>query len=390
MNDAAIVGIGHTHYSRGSGESEWQLANTAIANALQDAGLDGDDIDGIVRSSYDNVDEAMVLRTFGGRLTFYSQVNYGGLGVPAMLGHALGAIASHQAQVVVVFRALNGYSKTRFGRADRSLGNSNSSPMVATGDRAPSGAFAAPYGVLAPGQVMAMWARRYEHQFNIPDGAISDAFCQIATDQRRYAAANPFAVMRDKPLDRVGYYAGRYIAEPLRLFDFALETDGAAAIVVAAPSIAKKCTNHPLVWIRAVMQGLLPYAESISTYGDLRNSAEYLGIAAELYRRAGLRPSDISAAMLYDATTMTVLLAYEAYGFCPVGAAWSGIAEHGIGLDSPLPVNTSGGHLSEAYVHFMNMLVEAVRQCRGTSYNQVPNVNAVLACSGPTGVVLTP
>jgi acetyl-CoA acetyltransferase len=385
---AAVIGVGQTEYSRASHRTEWELANEAIASALDDAGVDPRDVDGLVRSSYEQVDEAMFLRTFRGRLTYYSQTAYGGLGLPAMVGHALGAVASGQARIVVAFRALNGYSQTRFGRAERTLGTSDAT-IVARGDRSPSGAFAAPYGVLAPGHLMAMWVRRYEHLFGVAEDDVIEAFCRIALDQRAYANRNPRAVMRDRPLDRAGYYAGRPINDPFRVFDFALETDGAAAVVIAGPDVARASLQPP-VWIRAVVQGLLPYAESIATYGPLRNSEPYLALSAELYRRAGLGPNDISVAMLYDATVMTVLLAYEAYGFAPPGQGWRAIAEHGVGLDSPLPVNTHGGHLSEAYVHFMNSIVEAVRQCRGTATSQVPSVDAVLACSGPTGIVFTP
>jgi acetyl-CoA acetyltransferase len=75
----------------------------------------------------------------------------------------------------------------------------------------------------------------------------------------------------------------------------------------------------------------------------------------------------MSSALLYDATTVTTLLALETYGFCPVGRAWSYVTEEGIGLERPLPVNTNGGLLSEAYVHYANQLLEGVRQCRGTA-----------------------
>jgi acetyl-CoA acetyltransferase len=130
------------------------------------------------------------------------------------------------------------------------------------------------------------------------------------------------------------------------------------------------------------------YAESVSIYGPLRNSADYIKMAKHLYARAGLGPQEISVAMLYDATTVTVLLALEAYGFSEEGLAWRWLLDNGVGPTSPLPVNTNGGHLSEGYVHFFNMLAEGVRQCRGTSTGQVPDVSAVLCCSGPTALVL--
>ena len=382
---AAIVGIGQTEYSRASGKSEWELANEAIAKALQDCGLEAADVDGLVHSTYDSVDEAMVLRSFPATLSFYSQVPYGGLGVPGMVAHALAAVGSGQARVVVAYRSLNGYSNTRYGRAERSLGSELE--IVATGDRAPSGAFAAPYGVLSPGHIMALWARRYQANHAVSDDDLTQAFSRIALQQRAYANRNPHAVMHDKTLDANEYFGARMITEPLRLYDFALETDGAAAIVVTSRDVAKSLVNRP-AYIAGATQGLIRYAETLATYGELRNGPQYVAIANKLYDRAGVKPKDISAAMLYDATTMTVLLAFEAYGFAPIGKGTDVIREHGIGLQSPLPVNTAGGHLSEAYVHFMNSIIESVRQFRGTSTNQVHDVKAVLCCSGPSAFIL--
>lgn len=384
---AAIVGIGQTDYSRQSGRSEWELAVEAIDRALADAGIDAGEVDGLVHSTYDSVDEAMVLRSFGMTLGFYSQVGYGGLGVPGMVAHAEGAIAAGQAKVVVAYRSLNGYSGTRYGRAERSLGVGDT--LVAKGDRAPSGAFAAPYGVLSPGHIMALWARRYRALYGVDAEAMTEAFCAIALDQRRYANANPKAIMGDRPLSREDYLSSRMIVEPLRLYDFALESDGAAAIVVTSADVARSLSQRP-AYVVGAFQGLIAYAETLATYGELRNGPSYLAMARRLYDRARMTPEDISVAMLYDATVMTVLLAYEAYGLAPVGQGWRAITEHGIGPDAPVPVNTSGGHLSEAYVHFMNMIVEGVRQCRGTSTSQVADVNAVLCCSGPTAFILTP
>jgi acetyl-CoA acetyltransferase len=386
LGPAAIVGIGHTDYTRGSGRSEWQLAVEAIGNALEDAEIDPAAVDGLVRSCADRVDEAMVLRAFPMRLSFYSHVSYGGLGMPGVLGHAAAAIGSGQARVVVCYRSLNGYSQTRFGRAERALG---AAPTVtAKGDRAPFGAFAGPYGLLAPGQVMAMWLRRYQQQYRIGESDLLRALGRIAVDQRVYARRNPFAIMRDRPLTIEDYLAARMVYEPLRLYDFALESDGAAAIVVAAPDIAR-ATPHPPVWVRSCVQGLTRFGETMNIYGEPRNGPVHREMALAVYDRAGLTPGDISAAMLYDATTVTVLLALETYGFFDEGQAWRGLLDYGLGPGSRLPANTSGGHLSEAYVHFMSMLIEGVRQCRGQSANQLDDVGNILCCSGSTAAIIS-
>lgn len=385
MNGAAIVGVGQTAYSRASGRSEWSLAIEAIANALADCGIDADQVDGLVRYSYDQVDEAMVVRSFGMRLRSYSQSAFGGLGAPAVLAQATAAIASGQAKVVVCYRSLNGRTGTRYGRAERSLG-AQVDDVLATGDRAPSGAFAGPYGLLAPGQVMALWTRRYQWEAGITEEQLVGALGRIAVDQRGYANRNPAAVQFGRSLSAEDYLAGRVISTPLRLHDFALETDGAAALVVANRPLGP----HPPVWIRSAVQGLFPYAESISVYGELRNGPSYRALGAALLAEAGVGVDDLVAASIYDATTCSVLLGLEGYGIHPPGRGWAAVAEHGIGPDSPLPVNTSGGHLSEAYVHGMNLVIEVVRQCRGESPTQLPRTGPMLVSSGPSAVVLAP
>jgi acetyl-CoA acetyltransferase len=383
---AAVVGIGQTEFSRGSGRSEWVLANEAIGRALDDAGLEARDVDGLVRYSYDTTDEAMVVRSFGLEIGYYGQIGYGGLGAPAVLAHAAAAIAGGLAKVVVCYRSLNGYSKTRYGRAERSFADHDR--VMASGDRAPSGAFAGPYGLLAPGQVMAMWARRYASDYGLSDDDLHVTLATIAVSQRAYATRNPDAIMRT-PLSFDEYAAGRMIADPLRIYDHALESDGAVAVVVASAEIARRTPATP-VWIRGAVHGLVPYAESIAVYGELRQGPSYRALADRMYRHAGIAPAEISAAMLYDATSISVVLAYEAYQLADVGEGWRAIAAGGIGLDSPMPVNMNGGHLSEAYVHGMNHVTEAVRQCRGTAVNQVAQVRNVLCASGPSAVVLTP
>ncbi len=332
----------------------------------------------------------MLARSLGLRIGYYSQTGYGGLGAPAVLAHACAAVASGLARVVVCYRALNGWSKTRYGRAERTLGAGlGSADLVAVGDRAPSGAFAGPYGLLSPGQVMALWAREYQWRAGLTDAQLALALGQVAISQRQFAAANPRAILRDRPLDMAGYLAGRMISTPLRLYDLALESDGAAAVVVAAPPVAA-ALSRPGVSVLGATASLFRYAESISVYGELRNGPQYRAIAARLLSDAGLQPGDIAVAMIYDATTISVLLGLEAYGFHEPFTAWRAVAEHGTGAASPLPVNTSGGHLSEAYVHGMNHLTEAVRQCRGESANQVSRSGPVLVSSGPSAALLAP
>jgi acetyl-CoA acetyltransferase len=384
---AAIVGIGHTDYTTDSGRTEWQLALEAVRAALDDAGLPATDVDGVIRYSADNVNEAMVGEALGFDLRYHSQVGFGGQSAAAVVGHAAAAIAAGLASVVVCYRALNGRSGTRYGRAERRIATAaDDDNVIASGRMAPQGAFAGPYGLLAPGQVMAMWAARYAHEAGIDADQLAHALGAIAVTQRSYARCNPDAIMRDKPLDLDTYLGSRFISEPLRLYDFCLETDGAAAIVVAGPDVASGAP-HPPAWVLAAQQALRE--ESMEVYTELGNGPDHRRRAAELFAAAQVDPADVRVAALYDASTIMVLLSLEGYGFVAPGEAWRHLREHGMGLDAPLAVNTAGGHLSEGYVHGFNHLLESVRQIRGTSTSQVADADVVLmGAAGASGVVL--
>lgn len=382
---AAVVGVGHTEYSRDSGRSEWQLAIEAVRIAITDAGLEPAQVDGLIRYSADNVNEAMLTETLGLPLRYHSQVGFGGQSMAAVVGHAAAAISAGLASVVVAYRSLNGRSGARYGRAERRIGD-DATHAVATGRMAPSGAFAGPYGLLAPGQVMAMWATRYAHEAGIDADTLSAALGGIAVCQRGYANNNPDAIMREHILDLDGYLASRWISEPLRLNDFCLETDGAAAVVIAAPHVVAR-TPHPPAWILAAQQSLRE--ESMEVYTELANGPEHRAAADRLLADAEVGPADIDVAALYDASTIMVLLSLEGYGLCGVGEAWRSLTEHGSADEPLVPFNTSGGHLSEGYVHGFNHIIEAVRQLRGTSPNQIDRVETVLlGAAGASGVVL--
>src|SRR3954453_23089549 len=207
---SAIVGIGQTEFSKESGRTEWELALEAILAALDDAGLEPPDVDGIVRYAYDNVTQAMLVRALGiVDLRWYGEIPFGGIAQCGVVAQAAAAIVSGIATTFVVYRALNERSGVRYARAERNIpavGN----VVHASGDRSPSGQFSGPYGLHVPGQVMALWARRYAYEAGIgPE--LTDALGALAIQQRRYANTNPIAMMRDRALDHDGYMAGRMI-----------------------------------------------------------------------------------------------------------------------------------------------------------------------------------
>ena len=219
----AIVGIGATDFTRNSGRSDLTLATQAALAALEDAGLEPKDIDGIVRCDMDSVRPNDLADALGiPELTYWSEVGVGGVAPPAMIGQAVGAILSGQAETVMVFRELNGRSGRRFGQGDG--GNER------VGGAGSYDEFFAPYGLLTPGQMFALIARRHMIEY----GTTPEQLGAIALACRERAQTNAAAQMFGKPMTLDDYLAARMIATPLRLLDFCLETDGACAVIVTS------------------------------------------------------------------------------------------------------------------------------------------------------------
>jgi len=182
------------------------------------------------------------------------------------------------------------------------------------------------------------------------------------------------------------YLGARMIADPLRLYDCCLETDGALALVVTSAERARDLDTDP-VFIHGFAMGSLPGMTALTFFYEAELGAtpnRY--VAKALWRNTGLRPSDIDVVQIYDAFSPQIPIAFEEFGFCGRGEAAGYMAEG----KNP-PYNTSGGGLSEAYVHGFNLLLEGVRQVRGTSTSQVPEVAHALVTGGnvvPTGAVV--
>jgi acetyl-CoA acetyltransferase len=198
--------------------------------------------------------------------------------------------------------------------------------------------------------------------------------------------------MRDRKLSREEYMAARWISEPLCLFDNCLETDGALAAVIVSSERARDLRRDP-VYIHAFAQGLHREHQTMTNYfcdDPLRGPA--WTAARRLWANSDLGPADVPVAQIYDAFSPLIPLSLEGYGFCKrgEGAAFT----EGGALEWPsgrLPTNTSGGGMSEAYVHGFNLVLEGVRQMRGTSTSQVKDASSCLVTSGegvPTSALL--
>jgi len=381
---AAIAGIGQTTYAKALPPAAWELAVEAVLAACADAGVDVADVDGMCRftAPFETVSEAMLVRALGIReLSFFAQAPHGGEALGAVVAHAAAAVSAGLANVVVVYRALSQSRGGRFGRADRGAGESATDIVVPEQDNL---SFAWPYGLMSPGQLFALWARRYATVHGLTDEDLTRTLGTIAITQRQYANSNPAAMMRDRKLDWETYQNARMISEPLRLFDLCLENDGACAFVVTSAERARALRDDP-VYVLSATQTLSPYREPMGIYTGGEMLELFPPAAADrLFGQAGVSRKDIDVAELYDATSYMTLRSLESYGFAADGAGWRYVLDHGTGPDSPLPVNTHGGHLSEAYLHGMNGILEAVRQLRGTACNQVAGAEVALV-GAPAG-----
>jgi acetyl-CoA acetyltransferase len=371
---AAIVGIGETAFAKHLEPPEKTLACQAILAALDDAGIAPSEVDGFASYTMETSDEVEIAKNLGaGDVSFFSQVGYGGGAGPATVGHLAMAIATGQCRVGVAWR-----SRKR-GSGGRPWAGAQQQGATATWTR--------PHGLLRPVDEIAMLTRRYLHEF----GATRDHLANVALAVRGMANCNPKAMMFDRPLSRDEYMAARWISEPLCLFDNCLETDGALACVLVSAERARDCRARP-VFVHAFAQGLPAQMHTMVNYwcdDPLRGPA--WACAEALYRGSDLGPKEIAVAQLYDAFTPLVLLSLEGYRFCGRGEG-AAFGEGGaLEIGGRLPVNTSGGGLSEAYVHGFNLITEGVRQMRGTSPNQVKGAEACLVTGGegvPTSAMI--
>lgn len=376
-DQAAIAGIGMTEFSRDSGRSVLALATEAARAAIADAGLSVADIDGIVRCDMDQVTQSALAAALNlPEVTFWADTGPGGSAPAMMLQVAAAAVISGQAKAVLCFRSLNGRSEGRLGQGVPGTVR----PEV--GGRNTYDEFFLPHGMITAGQHFAMIMDAHSRRF----GTTAEHLGAIALTCRAAANRTPHAQMRDRSLSMEDYLASRMIAAPLRLFDFCLETDGACAVIVTTTEVAKDLAQ-PLVTIRAASGGRPRVLNPGMMFPALMRTEPWdIGgaqAARELYSRAGLGPSEIDVAQIYDCFTISALLQLEAFGFCGIGEGGPFAASGALGPEGSLPMNTAGGNMSEGYIHGMNHVLEAVRQMRGQSANQVRGAQTALVTSGP-------
>jgi acetyl-CoA acetyltransferase len=367
----AVIGIGETDYYRhgASPDPEFKLALKAILAACDDAGLDPREIDGFASYSDDRSDASRLAAALGTHRLRAATMQWGGGGggCCAAVANAAASIVAGLADCVVVFRSL---AQGQYGRFGQTAGIDTIS-----GEKA----YLMPYGVLAPPQRFAMRVQRYMHEHGVQQQALR----AIALASYHHAQANPRAVMHGKPLDEAKYDASRWIAEPFHLYDCCMENDGAAALLLVPEERARDFRHKPAYLLGAAV-GSGYRAGAIPHNSPRYASASFDTVAPDLYRMAGVGPSDVGVVQCYENFTGGVVMALAEHGFyTPEQANDFLTLENLIAPAGRLPLNTSGGNLAECYMHGFELVLEAVRQVRGASTSQAKRNDVAMVIGGP-------
>ncbi len=364
-----------TEMGRVYGRSAADFAAEAVLAAVADSGLEISDVDGLLTSAGLSGGVGLGLRReLGlGELRIASEIQSFGGTAGAMVSYAAMAVGSGMAEVVVcVFADATLQPGASTGAA---YGRANRPPGALYG----YGGLAAAAGHRGANSFYALAARRHMEAF----GTTSEHFGAVAVAQRAWAAANPLAQMRE-PLTLADHQSSRWIAEPLRLFDCCLVSNGGIAVVVTSAERAADLRQPPV--------HVLGFAQSHPGYTDDRDSE--FGLVSGAARSgpaalgmAGLTLSDVDVVELYDCYTYTVIISLEDYGFCAKGEGGPFAASGALAPGGSLPVNTGGGQLSAYYMWGMTPLSEGIIQARGQGGDRQVERHDVVLVSGNGGVL---
>ena len=378
----AIAGIGATEFSKNSGRSTLRLSVECAEAAILDAGLEPHQIDGMVNFTVEENPEIEVARNLGIKeLTHFSRIHHSGGAACGTIHQAAMAVHSGACNYCLVFRAFNERSETRFGLGVQ--GQAVSVTPVAV-----EMSWSTPVGLLTPASWVAMFARRYMHEY----GVTSEDFGRVSVADRKHASTNPKAFFYKQPITLEEHQASRWIVKPLHLLDCCQESDGGQAFIVTTLERARDLKQTPAV-IASAAQGIGEDQQMMKSYyrDDITGIPEMGIVAKQLWADTGLSAADIQTAVIYDHFTPLVLPQLEEFGFCKRGEAKDFIRDGAIEIGGQLPINTNGGQLGEAYIHGLNGIAEGVRQVRGSAVNQVDGAQNVLVTAGtavPTSALI--
>ncbi|HEV2122755.1 MAG TPA: acetyl-CoA acetyltransferase [Chloroflexota bacterium] len=318
-----------------------QLHAEAARNALAEAGVAKDEVDGLFTAGLTTSELGEYL---GISPTYTDGTHVGGASFVIHLGHAAAAIAAGLCHVALISH----------GQSGRSRQGAPMSPLYGMNQAQ----FEAPFGLPAPVGAYALATARHMHQY----GTTHEQLAEIAVATRKWAAMNPRALMRE-PITIEDVLNSRWISWPLHLLDCCLVTDAGGAAVITSAARARHLRTAPV--------GILGFGEyhdhsTISQMPDLTSGPGRVS-GARAFAMAGIRPNEIDVAEIYDSFTYTVLLSLEDLGFCAKGEGGAFVAGQRTAPGGAFPMNTQGGGLSYTHPGMFGIftIIEAVRQLRG-------------------------
>lgn len=327
------------------------LAVEAYQLALDDAGMRREDVDGIIQLSF-GYDYDRFLEAVGTDVRYAYQGWSHGRFIAPMLQHAAMAVATGMAKAVAIVH----------GRRRKAYGQTADHEMWRQG-LGPHGESPA-YGALGPVFGAAIAAQRYFHMY----GGGNEDLAPIAMAFRKHAQLNPIAVRRS-PMSKQDYLNSRWIIEPLRLFDCCQNNDGGTCLIITSAERARDCRKPPVYisGMQGVHAGRQFHNLTLPGLGVAQQEVyQYRPTKEDLYayQMAGITHKDVDFLITYDAFSPLVLFGLERFGFCGPGEAREFVKNGRIELGGELPINTSGGLLSEGHLIGWNLFIEAVRQLR--------------------------
>lgn len=376
--NVAISGIGQSEVGRPSNRTAMQLSVDAALEAIADAGLTREDIDGISCWPGDNdngnpfspVGPNALMNVLGLKVNWYG-AGYEGPGPLTGLVNGAMAIAAGLCKHVLVFRTITEASarlknKTASALTNKTVGRDSSYFWQ----------WYTPFNVVSGINLMALYAQRHFHEY----GTTPEQLAQIPLTCRANAMLNPKAVFRNA-MTMDDYLASRMISTPLRMFDCDVHCDASTAIVLSRADLARNGPNAP-IRLEAIGSALhQPWSWDQISLTEIA----CFDVGRMLWSRTDLKPKDVGNAQLYDGFSILTMLWMEGLGLCPRGESGA-FVEGGqrIARDGFLPLNTNGGQLSGGRTHGLGYVHEACTQLwnRGGERQVAPHEVAIAAAGG--------